>query len=333
MFIDTLAANSTLKTLDLLVDWNTAEPPGVLGEYLRSDRLLTKLMLLDYELDREELLLDECLVRNSTLSTLDIDSVCGGETTARFLKSILAECIALKHLIIGGVRDACVNISDAALTLCAEALVENETLEELTLPYSLWHPKNWIAFFALLQSNRHLKTLEVSQHDAMDRARNPDVLEVLALVNSSPRISFMYGYVLELTHFTACLRMELPGDESVQLRALQRLPATDHFTYLSTDVHQAGEPLFSSLANYIRDTTVLRRLSLTMGNPSIAANRVPLSCWTLLFKSISANTSIEHVEIHSNGNFPYNDRLARTIGHSTNITRVTFLLNVLGHAD
>ncbi|KAL1445295.1 hypothetical protein MTO96_045098 [Rhipicephalus appendiculatus] len=67
MFIDTLAANSTLKTLDLLADWNTAEPPGGLGDYVRSDRLLTKLMLLNYVLDREELLLDECLIRNSTL--------------------------------------------------------------------------------------------------------------------------------------------------------------------------------------------------------------------------------------------------------------------------
>ncbi|KAL1468823.1 hypothetical protein MTO96_041239 [Rhipicephalus appendiculatus] len=164
----------------------------------------------------------------------------------------------------------------------------------------------------------------------MDRARNPDVLEVLALANSSPRISFdgfMLGYVLELTHFTACLRMEM--------RACSFTLCNDcrlWITWLG-DVHQAGEPLFSSLANYIRDTTVLRQLSLTMASPSIAPNRVPLSCWRLLFKSTSANTSIEHVEIHSNGNFPYNDCLARTIGHSTNITRATFLLNVSGHAD
>ncbi|KAL1447885.1 hypothetical protein MTO96_044191 [Rhipicephalus appendiculatus] len=77
---------------------------------------------------------------------------------------------------------------------------------------------------------------------------------------------------------------------------------------------------------------MLRRLILTVINPSLAANTAPLSCWTFLFESLSANTSIAHVDIRSQGNFEYNDHLARTIGHSRSITRVIFRLNAAGNA-
>ncbi|KAL1472971.1 hypothetical protein MTO96_039030 [Rhipicephalus appendiculatus] len=301
---DAVAANSTLKTFELWANWYAAMPPGTLGKYVMSDRLLTKLVLIGNNDDRQEFLLEECLVRNSTVSTLKIRSVCGGESTARFLTRILAECSGLNKLAIGNVRHVCINVSDATLTLCAEALAANETLQELTLPYSLWHPTNWIAFFDLLPRNTHLRSLEISQQDHVNHVRTSDVIDVLAWATSSPRVSFnvlIGGHVLELMHFRAFTTMKLSGGQSLQLRVLERLPALDHFTDLWIDVHEAGEPFFSSLANYIRDTTVLRRLTLIVTNPQ--------------------------------DNFQYNDRLARTIGHSRSITRVTFRLNAPGNAD
>ncbi|KAL1475831.1 hypothetical protein MTO96_036990 [Rhipicephalus appendiculatus] len=65
IFIEALAANATLKSLEMWANWNTSEPPGTLGEYVKSNGFLTKLVLFDEETDREGLLLDEALVHNS----------------------------------------------------------------------------------------------------------------------------------------------------------------------------------------------------------------------------------------------------------------------------
>ncbi|KAL1478976.1 hypothetical protein MTO96_015964 [Rhipicephalus appendiculatus] len=269
-FIDALAANSTLERLELETEWETAEPPGPLGEYVRSNGLLTSLSVSGFHVDRKRLLLEEALVRNSTLSTLKLLNLCGGETTVRFLTRLLKECIALKKLDIGEVEAESVEISDTALTRCAEALAKNESLEVLKLPYSLWHPNNWIAFFALLPRNRHLEELTVSNDDIDDYATFPPVLEALAKTKLSTRVNFgncFHGFGVNFMNFRVFSSISLSGGESVKVDALQLLPALDHFTSLSLDVYDASERVLSALAKYLRETTVLRKLSLTMTEP------------------------------------------------------------------
>ncbi|KAH7943773.1 hypothetical protein HPB52_011415 [Rhipicephalus sanguineus] len=329
-FIDALAANSTLKTLHLGTQWMADEPPGPLGEYVRSNRLLTSLSATGHDVDREELL-EETLVRNGTLSTLRVANVCGGETSARFITSILAQCSALRKLYVTFPRTHFAEISEATMTRCAEALVKNESLEVLTLAYSLWHPNNWKAFFALLPRNRHLKKLQVRCMDLCIYETFPAVLEILAQTDSLTRVSFgdyRHGVGINLMHFRVFSSIELSGDEIVQVDALQRLPSLHHFTCLSLDLYQASERLFSALAKCIRKTNALRELRLTLTDPfNTANNRATSSCWRLLFESMSANTSIAYLNVFINGSFQYNDRLTRTIGLSRCITRVSFRVN------
>ncbi|KAL1483067.1 hypothetical protein MTO96_002137 [Rhipicephalus appendiculatus] len=325
-FVDALAANSTLKTLDLWANWSTTEPPGTLGEYVRSNRLITTLHLFGEESDREELSLEEVLVRNSTLTTLNIGRLCGGERTARFLTRVLAECASIKKLTLGGLRDEYVNISEATMTRCGQALAQNETLKELDLSYSLWHPNNWIAFFAFLPKNKHLKKLEVSNHRPADYGTFPSVLEALTETGSSERVSFgRYTYQSEvpnLMHIAAFSGIDLYGVASLRVSALQRLPSLHHFTSVSLDLHDSDETLFSSFAEYIRATTALRELRLIGPN---AANAAPSSWWTLFFESLSVNTSIAYLTISASENPTYIGRLARTIGLSRHISRVTYV--------
>ncbi|KAH7986486.1 hypothetical protein HPB51_026662 [Rhipicephalus microplus] len=159
---------------------------------------------------------------------------------------------------------------------------------------------------------------------------------MLARVNSSRRVSFSAAlgrFVQKLMHFGAFSSITLSGSERLKVRVLQRLPTLDHITFLWIDVRKAGEPLFSCLANYIRGTTVLRRLILTVPNPSLTEDTAPLLSWTILSESFSTNTSIEHFDIYSESEFQYSDHLARSIGHSRSITRLTLSLNTPGSAD
>ncbi|KAH7944286.1 hypothetical protein HPB52_017938 [Rhipicephalus sanguineus] len=329
--IDALSANSTLKLLDVETEWETAEPPGPLGEYVRSNGFVTSLTVSGRDADRRNLLLEETLVLNRTLSTLLVLNLCGGENSVRFFTRILEQCCNLRKLDVGMSRAQYTHISEATLTRCAEALAQHQTLEELTLSYCLWHPNNWIAFFASLSRNKRLKKLDVHHQCTQDYPTLPPVLEALAQTNSSIRVSFGFyvpGVGVNLMDYNVFSRIGLSGDESVQVDALQRLPFLDHFTSLSLDVYGAGERLFSALAKYIRETTALRELSLSVTDPfNTANNTATSSCWTLLFESLSANKSIAQVDIFSNGNFQYNDHLTRTIGHSRYISRVSFLDN------
>ncbi|KAL1440475.1 hypothetical protein MTO96_009408 [Rhipicephalus appendiculatus] len=145
-FIDALTVNSTLKSLELWASWKTFTAHGPFGEYVRSNGVLTSLTVFGDDVDREGLFLVDTLVGNGTLSALEILKACGGEATVRFLTRIIAECAALKKLTICEVRVQNAKISKATSRPFAEALAKNETLEEITLPYALWHRSNWIAF-------------------------------------------------------------------------------------------------------------------------------------------------------------------------------------------
>ncbi|KAL1483072.1 hypothetical protein MTO96_002142 [Rhipicephalus appendiculatus] len=324
-FIDALAANTTLKSLEMWANWNTSEPPGTLGEYVWSNGMLTNLLLFGEGTDREALLLDEALARNSTLSTLRIGRLCGGERTVRFLTRILAECTGLKKVTLGGLRDEYVNIPEATLTRCVDALADNETLEELELPYCLWNSNNWIIFFAFLSRNKSLKKLEVSNMFNRHYETHPAVLEALALTDSLRRVSFG-SYIhrtanADLMRFRAFSGIEMYEDLSAQVNALQRLPSLDHFTSVVLSLHEPDQRLFDSAANYIRATAVLRKLTLFFGK---AAEDVPSYCWMLLFKSISANTSIADIWFDCSDNFSFAGHLASIVALSRCITRVSY---------
>ncbi|KAH6942177.1 hypothetical protein HPB50_001746 [Hyalomma asiaticum] len=314
-FMDALAANSTLEFLELCAHWTTAEPPGVLGEYVRSNRLLSRLTVSGHEVDREDLLLAECLVLNSTLSTLYIRNVCGGKTTVRFLTMILEGCASVRSLHIGLSRDKDAAIPEDTMGRCAEAMAANGTLKWLTLPYSLWNAKNWIAFLALLPRNKHLERLEISHsYHTEDYASFPSVLETVAHTGSAARVSFGYcphGSGVNLMHFRVFSSIDICGEDNVKIDALQQLRAFAHFTSLTIDVSEAGERLLFSLAEYIRETTLLRELRLCLTSPQRPSNIAPSTCWMTLFDSILVNGSISRLGIFSNGNFQHNGRTAQ----------------------
>ncbi|KAL1483068.1 hypothetical protein MTO96_002138 [Rhipicephalus appendiculatus] len=327
---DALAANSTLKWLDLVAYWKTAKPPGPLGEYVRSNGFLPSLTVSGLDVDREKLLLDKVLVRNDTLCRLHVSNLFGGGRSVRFITKVLAECSALRKLYVGSVRTAYTKISEATLTRCADALERNQTLEELTLPYGLWRPNNWIAFFELLPKNKQLKKLDVTHRFPQDYLTLQPVLGALALTKQSAQVSFghyVHGIGVDFLHFEVFSSVELSGDESAQVDALQLLPAYDHVTSLSVDVFETRELMFSALAKYIRETTLLRKLRLTVTNPEDPEKTAASTCWALLFQSMSVNTSISDLDVSTNGAFRYNDCLTRIIGHNRYISRVSFLEN------
>ncbi|KAH7943847.1 hypothetical protein HPB52_011990 [Rhipicephalus sanguineus] len=90
---------------------------------------------------------------------------------------------------------------------------------------------------------------------------------------------------------------------------------------VSNGLLELDERLFYAAANYIRATTVLRKLGLLVTN---AAEDAPFWWWKLLFESISANTSIADLFYSASDNCSYTGHLASTVGLSRCITRVYY---------
>ncbi|KAH8038201.1 hypothetical protein HPB51_024974 [Rhipicephalus microplus] len=213
------------------------------------------------------------------------------------------------------------------MTRCAEALARNESLEVLKLPYSLWDANSWKIFFAMLPKNRHLKKLQVVHYARSDYETLQTVLESLEETGSCTRVCFR-DYVqtegINLMNYTVFSSIKLSGNESMQVDASTRLPFLNHFTCLSLDVFNAGERLFSALAKYIRQTTVLWKLLMTLADHYMVNNTATPSCWTLLFESMSVHTSIADLNVFGSGSFQYSDRLTSITGLSKCITRLSF---------
>lgn len=151
------------------------------------------------------------------------------------LSQIVCESDNLKKLTIlntcecdSWMRESHSCITEADYKRWAQAMKVNETLEELSLPYTLQYPKQWIAFFASLPRNRRLENLHVlvpvprRSYEMLS-----PVLEALEESRSSAEVSFgtyHLGIGEELMKFRALKRIQVCV-ESDSLSALQRLPA------------------------------------------------------------------------------------------------------------
>lgn len=335
-FVDAIAGNTTLKFLELGFDCIELNVHRHFAECVRDHRSLTSLSV-HYEYVQNTMVLDDVILAIGRLSALHMDIFMVDTRSIYLLSQIVCESDVLKKLTILNTcgrhlfsREPYTLITEADYKRWAQAMTVNETLEELSLPYTLWDPKQWIAFFALLPRNKRLKNLHVTTPVCRKSYETLlPVLEALEESRSSAEVSFgtyHHGLGLDLMKFRAFKRMRV-GPESDSLRAtLQRLPALDHFTSLSLVAYECNTNFFSSLAKYIQKTSVLRRLQLRVNAVRLPPN-TSSPCWRLLLDSISLSTSIENLSVFTNSrDDACKDGLADTVRCSRNITRVVLRL-------
>lgn len=327
IFTDAVAANTTLKSLDVgdsevyRVRRNrvlrNAEADAVSMRLMRGPRPCR-----DHYSGR---FFEEAVLSNTVLSSLTVLQIRGGERSVHRLTNIIAGCNALIKITISTTLHKSCHITKEAFTRFSEALADNNTLEELKLSYHLWQPEYWITFFTFLPRNERLKILDVSDHSIPDYGSFPALFEALAKTETSVRVSFgNYTHVPEadLMHFKGFSGIFICSDE---IPALQRLPKLNHITSVSLLLGDTSSSLFPHLKTYIAGTTVLRELRFIVINSCAPTTDGSAECWRLLFESISVCSSLAQLEFNvtSLRDDGCKDLLAHTISGSTSITRVT----------
>ncbi|KAL3207804.1 hypothetical protein MRX96_052626 [Rhipicephalus microplus] len=145
-------------------------------------------------------------------------------------------------------------------------LSNNDTLEELGLPFSIWKPEQWADFFSIAAGKANLKRITVFVHVTAHR-KLPTLCKVLKESGAEEKVSLGTYFVrqdVDLMYSKAFSDVDMFcfGDRLGQF--VCRLQQFTHITSIRFTIRIGNLPLASSLASYIRSTTSLQKLRLTL---------------------------------------------------------------------
>ncbi|XP_075726055.1 uncharacterized protein LOC142767726 [Rhipicephalus microplus] len=187
------------------------------------------------------------------------------------------------------------------------ALVGNETLQEITLPFYIWSSPQWAQFFQALSRKRHLrKVLVVGETE--DAVYLREVCDALRESGAEDKVVFgpflgasCYQYAFHLVK-SKCFRDVLVSDAHGVAKApslrklLHQLCSLNHVPSLTVHVDPTTckRSVTSALSDYVGTTTALKKLrliSLSFEHPN---NESDLT-WMEVFESFSRNRSLSEL--------------------------------------
>nr|XP_054925806.1 uncharacterized protein LOC126529409 [Dermacentor andersoni] len=249
-----------------------------------------------------------------------------GESVA----NIFARNTTLRSIHITASRQRGAFIWDVWLT----SITENETLQELTLPFNIWRPQAWALFFRALSTKHSLKHV-IIDGVATNAFALQQVCEALRESGADEKVVFgpelgacCYRHDLHLLRYH-CFRDVIAsqaddGADAPPLgRLLHQLCSLNHVTSLTVTIDPGTyrEDLSSALADYVGTTTTLKKLRLISVSVADPANETDLA-WAAVVESFSRNSSLAELFVSATC-MPEDDseRMADFVKRSENIRR------------
>ncbi|XP_075557840.1 uncharacterized protein LOC142589970 [Dermacentor variabilis] len=338
-----IMACSTLRELSLnftVVTHAPEEISATCAEYLKSSTALTTLSFVGrgYVYSTSMQLILRGLEKNRTVTRLDFRTAFVSQQCVESVANIFARNRTLRSIHIVAGRPDPYNIYQhrGALTWDGwlTSLTENETLEELTLPFNIWRPLKWALFFRALSTKQNLKHV-IIDGVATDAVALQQVCEALRESGAEEKVVFgpelgasCYRHDLHFLRYH-CFRTVVAsqadhGTDAPPIgRLLHQLCSLSHVTSLTVTVDPGTyrEDLSSALADYVGTTTTLKILRLISASVAYPANESYLD-WTAVVESLSRNSSLEELCVSATW-VPKedSDRMADVVKHSENIRR------------
>ncbi|XP_070380012.1 uncharacterized protein [Dermacentor albipictus] len=338
-----IMACSTLKELSLnfnVVTYAQEEISATFAEYLKSSTALTTLNFVGrgYVYSTSMQLILRGLEKNRTVTRLDFRTAFVSRQCVESVANIFARNRTLRSVHISAGRPDPYNIHQQRSTVTWDgwltSLTENETLEELTLPFNIWKPLKWALFFRALSTKQNLKHV-IIDGVATDAIALQQVCEALRESGAEEKVVFgpelgasCYRHYLHFLRYH-CFRTVVAcqadhGTDAPPLgRLLHQLCSLNHVTSLTVTIDPGTyrEDLSSALADYVGTTTTLKILRLISASVAYPANESDLD-WTAVVESLSRNSSLAELCVSATC-VPKEDseRMADVVKHSDNIRR------------
>ncbi|XP_070380008.1 uncharacterized protein [Dermacentor albipictus] len=342
-FLTAIMACSTLRELSMNIAFQLyveEEMCATFAEYLKSSTALTTLSFVGdgflYSPEMELIL--RGLEKNRTITRLDFGAASVSERCLEAVHNIFARNTTLRSIHIAAIHRNLYSfyqqrvpfIWDVWLT----SLTENETLEELALPFSIWRPQTWALFFRALSTKHSLKHVIINGV-VKDAIALQQVCESLRESGAEEKVVFRphlgvvcYRQDLHLLRYH-CFRdvIASQADDEADApplgRLLHQLCSLNHVTSLTVTIDPGTyrEDLSSALADYVGTTTTLKTLRLISVSVADPVNETDLA-WTAVVESLSRNSSLAELWVSATCvSKEDSERMADVVKHSENIRR------------
>ncbi|KAK8769965.1 hypothetical protein V5799_013570 [Amblyomma americanum] len=189
------------------------------------------------------------------------------------------------------------------------SLTRNDTIEEMTLPFQIWRPPQWLEFFEVLSLKQILKMITIAWFEISVSDMN-EFCMVISQGGAEERVTFNPAFDLSLyDNNFSLIRCKSFGDIQAECEdnapQLQKLTAevsaVSHVTSLTLSISPLPTEVdhLSPIASLIKATTTLKKLRLVVTATDKAANYKNVS-WTATIESLSRNQSISILPIDLN---------------------------------
>ncbi|XP_077525974.1 uncharacterized protein LOC144137837 isoform X1 [Haemaphysalis longicornis] len=216
-----------------------------------------------------------------------------------------------------------------------KALVQNDTLEQVSLPIEFWNVQQWKALFEALPTKDSLKTLTIEARDGS----TPLVLDVSAALeetDAEEKVSFKASLMVDRPEkifdckaFSEAVVYADDRNSDAVCEFLKHLPSLGHIKSLQLELGdiKGGREFSSAFTTFLRDTRTLK--TLRIGAPwegSLSGLEDTIAKGSLTKVCIR----VDQVRSHFTS---FAKPLAEAINSSKNISRVKFEVDQNPYAE
>ncbi|XP_049514969.1 uncharacterized protein LOC119432967 isoform X2 [Dermacentor silvarum] len=342
-FVAALKGASTLKELSVHGSVICEAGRGQFAQYLRDTTSLTTLSVAADELSRRNCFnwMAEGLLVNKTIKKVRLNNVLFDQENAEWAGRIFTGNAVIRSFSVVYLPPVLSLQPSTDYNFWYAPLSTNETLEELSLPFSIWNSAQWVDFFWTASRKPSLKKLIISVH-ATDHRNLRDLCKALKESGAEDKVSLGTYFVYhdwDLMYSKAFSDVDMFCFDNVLARLSSVLLTFTHITSVRFSIRMGDVALVSAIAAYIGAATSLRKLRLALYSDDGDTEHDMNTSWTEIVEALARNTSIKglcvHVDIDSDDSDEEDgvgdvleqhqvQRLAQVIGSRQNIRTVYF---------
>ncbi|XP_077541061.1 uncharacterized protein LOC144153284 [Haemaphysalis longicornis] len=296
--VEDLSSNSTVKELSLhasVADCTTFQ------EYLQCAVNLKSLSVSTGLAPRRGALkpILSGLIGNASITDVRFEDFWVEWESAELVFKVLAQNPLLRNFHLTFSRCTLFSEPSSNYRLWVAALQENRALEEMTLPIGILRPQEWDAVFRAVSTNESIKRVTLQQDNVPLRSSLPELCRVLRESGADGK-ALLRSCITDDIDVLSCKAFTLAlaswrffPDTAQVLKVVRYLPSLSHITSVKLEVKATdfvGE-LVSTLAEYIRSTCTLQKLSLQTWGQGASDS------WKAIVQSLSENDSVEKLEV------------------------------------
>ncbi|KAL3189010.1 hypothetical protein MRX96_003156 [Rhipicephalus microplus] len=285
----------------------------LLAQYLSESLSMTTLSVTEDDASKRNCFSwrAEDLLGNNTIKNGRTNNVHFHQDNAVLVARLFAENETVRLFNVAFLPQALSLTPSASYCFWLTSLSNDETLEKLGLPFAIWSWLQWLHLFSAFAKKQSLKKMMVAFH-ATDHCFLP------ALILSDVDLFCLSNIVGLLSHV---------------------LLACTHLTFIHFCLRMGHVYLALVNATYVRATSSLRRLRLSLYTDKDDPLQGMNTTWAMIVKSFTRNMSVRELGLHVDFDCnhsddeddvtsatmqDHNDCLAHAIGISQNMRRLHF---------